>query len=533
MDLMIVEDELRLLNSLANNIPWEAHAVDVVALASDGNEALAVFERKQPDIVIMDIVMPEQDGLSLSRQILRRVPDTRIIILSGHDDFQYAQRAVEIGVFKYLLKPAGDEEILKAVTEAAESTRQLREARLRLEDLQTRWTLHLPRLREDFLRNWVSGKLEEDEIERHVRQLSLDLETGCPYCAAVAEIDPPLRSEARSEADEMPMLQFTLYSIACEWLRSEACTVFQAHGGATVLIFKGAAGESELELLQRTNQAVAKLVSGAQEGLKVTTSSAGIGLAAGRESVPVSYKQARKALQERAVLGHGIVIPYREQPKESRAAFEFQRDLEKRVLIALEAGDRAEAAAGITSIVGDQVSSLDTLRNFQEYMLYLQSLLTRIIHAQGWSVLDVLGEDTMYLRTPEAVQTRQQMRDWSGRMIDKIVGYAEAERKSGTHRLIRNVQAMVEASMDQDVTLHTVADRLYVNSSYLSRLFKKETGRPFSDYVLEQKMNKARELLQTGLKVSDAARMTGYMDTSYFIKLFRKFWGVTPGELKR
>ncbi|QHW33692.1 response regulator [Paenibacillus rhizovicinus] len=532
MDLMIVEDELRLLNSLANNIPWEAHAIEVVALASDGKEALSVFERKQPEIIIMDIVMPEQDGLSLSREILQRMPDTRIIVLSGHDDFQYAQRAVEIGVFKYLLKPAGDEEIVKAVTEAAAAARSLRENRLKLEDLQTRWTLHLPRLRVDFLRDWVNGKFADDEIDDHVRQLSLALEAGRRYCVVAAEVDPLLRAEASSGKEDLPLLQFSLFSIASEWLRSAQCEVFQAYNGTTVLIFKGAAGEKDRDLLQRTNQSVKKLVSSAHEYLKVTTSSAGIGLAVGRESVAVSYMQARKALQERAVLGHEIVISYHEHPKEPRA-FEFQRDLEKRVLIALETSDKTEAAARITSIVGDQVASLDTLRNFQEYMLFLQSLLTRIIHAQGWSVLDVLGDDTMELQTPEAVQTRQQMREWSGRMIDKIIGYAEAERKSGTHRLIRNVHAMIEASMDQDVTLHTVADRLYINSSYLSRLFKKETGRSFSDYVLEQKMNKARELLQTGLKVSDAARMTGYMDASYFIKLFRKFWGVTPGELKR
>jgi two-component system response regulator YesN len=531
MNLMIVEDEVRLLNSLANHIPWESHAIDVIALASDGSQALSVFERKKPDIIIMDIVMPDEDGLSLSGKILKQEPDTHIIILSGHDDFQYAQKAVEIGIFKYLLKPAGDEEIIRAVLEAAESTRRLREARHNVEVLQSRWLEHLPRLRDDFLRNWIQGKHSNLEIARYNRQLSLGLHTPQMYCVAVAEMDPLLPAEERFAKKDMPLMQFSLYCIANELFDADSCFAFQEHSGASVLIFAASDSEPVGELMQRANQSITKLLSIVRECLKVTAS-AGIGMANTAETLAVCYKQARIALQQRAVLGQDIVIPYRDQPKAAHS-FVLQQDLEKKVLILLEVAEKTEIAAAIAQMIGEQLKSFSTVYAFQEYMIYLQSLLTRIIHAQGWSVLDVLGEDTLYLQSSGAVQSRQQLLDWWCGMMNRVIRYAEAEHKSGTHRLIKSITTFIEDHMHQDVTLHTAADRLYVNSSYLSRLFKKEMGKSFSEYVLEQKMNKAKEWLQTGLKVSDAARRTGYLDTSYFIKLFRRFWGVTPGELKK
>jgi two-component system response regulator YesN len=98
--------------------------------------------------------------------------------------------------------------------------------------------------------------------------------------------------------------------------------------------------------------------------------------------------------------------------------------------------------------------------------------------------------------------------------------------------MVKSILGIVENEMDQEITLHTVADRLYLNSSYLSRLFKQETGKSFSNYVLERKMERAKAALVDGAKISEAASMVGYHDGSYFTRVFRKFWGVTPGEIR-
>jgi two-component system, response regulator YesN len=118
-------------------------------------------------------------------------------------------------------------------------------------------------------------------------------------------------------------------------------------------------------------------------------------------------------------------------------------------------------------------------------------------------------------------------------MIRAYLSYASQRRKSTSHGTIKAILTLVENEIDQEMTLHAVADRLYVNSSYLSRLFKQETGKAFSTYVLERKMERAKTILQEeGARVYDAASAVGYRDVSYFTRVFRKYWGVTPGEVR-
>lgn len=124
MNLLIVEDEVRLRNALANNIPWEKHGIEVVGKAANGKAALELIDRKKPDLLLLDLQMPEMDGLSLARRLREEDPLMKIVILSGHDDFAYAQAALELGVVSYLLKPAGDQEILEAMLKAAERLRR-------------------------------------------------------------------------------------------------------------------------------------------------------------------------------------------------------------------------------------------------------------------------------------------------------------------------------------------------------------------------------------------------------------------------
>lgn len=121
MNLLIVEDEIRLRSSLANNIPWNTCGIEVVGLAGNGREALELVDLKRPDIVLLDIQMPEMDGITFARIVHEQDPDIQFVILSGHDNFSYAQSALEIGIFKYLLKPAGEEAILEAVIAAGKS----------------------------------------------------------------------------------------------------------------------------------------------------------------------------------------------------------------------------------------------------------------------------------------------------------------------------------------------------------------------------------------------------------------------------
>lgn len=118
---MIVDDEYNIREGLVNAVPWDSIGVRVVAQAQDGTEALDLARQSRPDVVITDISMDEMDGLEFAETLLAERPWTKVIILSGYSEFAYAQRAVSLRVWAYLLKPVGPEELLEKVAGAVQA----------------------------------------------------------------------------------------------------------------------------------------------------------------------------------------------------------------------------------------------------------------------------------------------------------------------------------------------------------------------------------------------------------------------------
>src|SRR5579859_5692263 len=103
--VFFVEDEIVTREGIRDNVDWQAHGFELCGEAPDGERALPVLQAIEPDVLITDIKMPFMDGLQLSKIVRERLPRTKIVILSGHDEFEYAQRAIKLGVTEYLLKP--------------------------------------------------------------------------------------------------------------------------------------------------------------------------------------------------------------------------------------------------------------------------------------------------------------------------------------------------------------------------------------------------------------------------------------------
>jgi len=531
MNLMIVEDELRILNSLANNIPWEQHGIEVVATAENGKDALAILERRMPEILLVDIEMPEMDGLTLAEAVLKREPGTRIIILSGHDDFGFAQRAIGLGVIKYLLKPAGDEEVLKAVTEAAEDIRRELSEKHNLSELKRMWRIRLPQLQNDFLRGWVSNRYADWEVRKHSAELEMGLRDTISYMAAVCEIDPLSEAEMRFDAADMPLLQFSLESIAREVLPPEDGLAFSDANGSTVLLFMSREEETVSDMTKRVNVRRTRILHVVKECLKVTAS-AGMGSAGDIASVPRSYQQACQALQERAIYGNGIAIPYPEAGT-SGGAIALDSGFERQLEIAVYTGEREKANALIDGYVEKAYAHADSSERIYEHLLYLSGVFTRIIQTQGWPMQQVLASDYAYFLSLEKLVSKDQIVEWAKRVNLHIAAYMDNERQSSSHRLVKQIIETVGRNLESELSLHTLAERMYVNPSYLSRLFKRETGEAFSSYVLAKRMEKAKELLLADAKVYDASTAVGYHDMSYFAKVFRKYWGIAPSEMRK
>lgn len=535
MNLMIVEDELRLRNALAHNIPWEEHDIEVVGLASNGAEALRLVERKKPDIMLVDVQMPEMDGLTLVRK-LRELQDAsssiKIIILSGHDNFTFAQAALEHGVYKYLLKPAVEEDILQAVLEAGQQLRRELEQWQTQASLQQKWRDHLPHMQNAFFRQWIDGKYDSWEVLRKSKDFYIDLDEGDRIAVAVLDIDPIPEGDCRYSPDDMPLLQFSLQCIAKELLSHPSCWVCSDAKSYTLLVFVHASGDDPNEIMLGINTVVEKLLSQTKELLKITASAGICEGTGGIGDMSLLYEQACRALGSRILYGHDIAIPYREQRSKLQGGMQTQPNLEKTLEIALETADEPKALEALEGLWEARFHQAESLDEIHEAVLYMNSLFVRMIQKQGWMVKQVVEGDIEYFHNALLLSTKEQMRAWLIRTIKNIIAYLQKQRSTTSNQVVKSILAIVDQEIDKDILLHTVADRMYVNSSYLSRLFKQETGMAFSAYVTARKMERAKAVLQEGGKVYDAARLVGYRDVSYFTKVFRKYWGVNPGEVK-
>ncbi|UQZ82666.1 putative response regulatory protein [Paenibacillus konkukensis] len=163
--LLIADDEPRIRNGLCKALPWAEMGIEVAAEAENGKEALELADAVGADLMFVDINMPFMNGLELIEQLQTRRPGCLVIIISGHDEFAYAQQAVRLNVFDYLLKPVQKSELKSVIAKALDVLN-----RERVDQKYTQWMHHKLEynalaLREEFLGNWITGKLTKEQFE--------------------------------------------------------------------------------------------------------------------------------------------------------------------------------------------------------------------------------------------------------------------------------------------------------------------------------------------------------------------------------
>lgn len=171
----LVEDEVIIRENIKRMVPWEKYGFELVGEAADGEMALPLIRKSRPDILITDIKMPFMDGLTLSKLVKKEIPNIKIVILSGYDDFNYAKQAINIGVEDYLLKPITKKALLERLEEIRnhcedEKTQQEYYEKFRME--MQEYEQYASR---DFFENLVRGNMNAEEIYRRADKLNIDI----------------------------------------------------------------------------------------------------------------------------------------------------------------------------------------------------------------------------------------------------------------------------------------------------------------------------------------------------------------------
>jgi two-component system response regulator YesN len=502
--VFFVEDEIVTREGIRNNVDWHGHGFDLCGEAPDGEIALPLLQAAPPDVLITDIKMPFMDGLQLCRIVRERMPTTKIVILSGHDEFEYAQTAIKLGVTEYLLKPVTVQnlhQVLRRLAAQLDHEQHEQEALRRLRDQVAESRAALSE------RLWFKllvGAISLPEAIQQSELLGLDLIARCYLVVVIRFVD----------YDDCQRAHDLVFDIVG---RDPDVSLLRKDLEELVLIIKGNTSEYLLEardvrldqIRRRANEAKCQLV---------------VGLGAPRERITEigqSFLEALSNLDDRH-LAHNKVNA--DLLKVDKSALEDY----------LKCGVQAELDEFFDSFIlplGPACQS-SIVRNY----IYLDILFTtaRLVSSWGAEPEELLPEINQLDSLLPSIRTVDDIRLQAQPILNRAMTFRDEQTHSLHIGVVQQAREYIDHHYtDSNISLQVVASLVGHSPSHFCTVFGEATGRTFKGYLTELRIKRAKELLRTTtLRAAEVSEQVGYNDPHYFSVVFRKSTGSTPREFR-
>ncbi|WP_424767862.1 response regulator [Paenibacillus sp. sgz302251] len=484
---VVFDDENIVLMGLRAVIDWESYGIELVGTADNGIEALHLFRELRPDIVLTDIRMPGIDGLDLIETISMEAPDTMFVVFSGFNEFEYVRRAIGLGVVDYLEKPVTVDKIrtavektIKLIVEQYEISAMKTTLQKNQTDLLEKATLELLLTGERALGKWRRLYGESERIEG-VTVLALNEENhGLPNNMA-----------------------------------SDCIHVSNGPERLVVMVHRESPKEPLWETwMERANETDRLFGSG-----RTYSSMA---------DAPKSYREAVRALRYGRFMKETGWI--RIQDIEGSA--DFPIDLSK------------YEEAVILSLRTLDIEGLEKALEFFQTWMEKQRLepekaeheILKLVY-RGLEVVkdvdrDVLLPGSIPHQELSSMHTREDMMLWLRARLVSIMEWLREHRTSNKNVAVEKALAYLDAHYGHDVYLQELAEHVGLNPTYFSLLFREQMGITYIKYLTHLRMEKAKLMLQQGLRVNDVSERVGYLNHRHFNEIFKKHAGMTPGQYK-
>jgi two-component system response regulator YesN len=509
---LMVDDEEIVRRGLKRKIDWKNLGFEFLPPCADGREAIEAIERLHPDVVMTDIYMPHVDGLAVAAYAAERHPGIVVIILSGYDEFEYAQKAIRTKVFDYVLKPVGSRDLtgllvkLKAKLDADNQKRE-DESALKL-SAEVGETL----LRTQGILDLISAASAAPKAEQFISLYGFSpRELAC--AALVAEIDPPGSTETLSGA------------VSAAARGSRRALRFSAEADREgILLF-----EQDPGTCSRVSASIAQKIA-STPGFQVTV---GIGRAYGNWlDACRTYEEARAALAYRLISGPGRTYHYTQAREDDPASIAELKARAYKLCRATVSGEETETRteAYFTAL---RDAELSPQRIHHEIGALFASVLDAFggIGVSATTVSRELGID--YYRSVERLKDVEEAKVLLSRLSSFAGSTLDSRNLHAPEWKILDFKEYVTRHYREELSLQKVADALSISPSYLSKLTKRYLDCSFVDYVTGYRLEQAKGLLATAdLMTYEIAEQVGYPDSRYFSSLFRKHIGVTPSEYR-
>jgi two-component system response regulator YesN len=523
--LLIVDDEKEIRNGLVTQIPWMDWGVEKVYDADDGDTALSLALHHKPDLIITDIRMPRMTGLQFIEELTQNEFVGSIIVISGYDDFHLVKEAFKLGVSDYLLKPIDKAELSQAVTVALQ--------RLKEQSMQERYEHAMPKMREETLQELIEGSHIKGlglRIENKLNQLKLDWLMVMQLRLVVFGIDDLKALTENKPLGEKELLLFAVGNIL-EYYFAEQCpghsVLIRSKQDNWVLILGSSANG---DLIDKVEAMCAAACERVQRNTKLLIH-VGIAPEAGTiHRLDELYQKAYESLVYMKV--HGSMLGDEDDgllDNNENLILSSPKDLLDQLVYGTEMEIR-QVMENYPKLVKSW--NIQHPKDMQQRTFEWLLELFRAAKKMGW-------KESSWERNPisiwESFERFDTLESIQKHLTRQMLHAAESMKEQFVSRsqIVSEAERLIAQRYHENLTLQIVAAHVYVTPVWLSKLFKKELGINFLEYLTDFRLNKAVELLtDLNYKVYQVSNHIGYQDPVYFTRLFKKKFGCTPQEFR-
>lgn len=518
LKVMLVDDERIDLEWLRRRVVGSGLPLEVVGTANNGFVALELLQKLEIDLLLSDIRMPIMTGIEFARKAKEIHPHLKIVFISGHEDFDYAREALSLHASGYLLKPVDNDELQNILVQQCSEISQEQE-RMKTNDEV------LSLASQALLLRWLSSRSGE-QIDNHMQQLIQPLVSN-GAAVAIIEMDDVEWKMLDMSADDRLRLSGDIMSYI-ETLATESGlgTIIASHSDYQFIMLAKGTEEENVILLEELILAVATAFP-----LTITV---GYGKSTDDwRGLPESYQQAITALDAKWLIGKNRLIRDVTESPSSVQASENLEEMIEMMMKAILSYDLVGIDDCLLQIFGRD-RPLHKMNDVYNLIIRITSKLHADLQQLNENLYELLQWESHQPQVLFHFETVSDVLSWLRRRFFELSEKLFMERSKTNRKLIRNILNYAKERIECKVTLKEVAAHFAFSPNYLGHLFKEETGMNFSDFLLDLRMKRVRELLgDPSLKIYEIAERVGYKNIIYFNRQFKQSTGMSPGEYRK
>lgn len=531
MKILVVEDEILARQSLIKSL--QSLGYEDILEAFGGIDAIEVIHINKPDIIIADIRMPGMDGIELLKRLKEKCEDLIFIFLSGYNLFEYAQKAVSLGAFHYLLKPIKTEELDNVLKKAESLLEEKIQQTEKVSQMKTKIDQGLEYMRRHFILELVNqSKGSQEYIENKLDELNIRFDYRS-FCILIISIDNYQKYSENLSLKDIEQIYFNIESIISKVLSANGipCYAFQSENDISFLLNYNSNDVSEnvyiYDICSNTKKTIDSFIQ--------NPTTIGIGLnVSSISNLTMAYQTAKQAVAQRFVKGGNKIFTYEPSPAFQENYGIITQKTEQDLITNMEKCDLGAVIIMLKelyhpfAIINDSNKSKLIKLNLQ-----LIFLIYKVLGQAALNPEKIYGDELMLYNQVNIYENIDLIIEWFDEKFKICFEFISSSRTNSSKKIIDTAKEYIQNNLNKDITLDVISKHVHLNPVYFSKLFKQETGENFIDYVTGNRIIMAKRLLkENNYKASEVCRMVGFNDVKHFYKVFKKHTGFTPGAYK-